>query len=685
MTTDACPAALADVLVVDDDNSAGLLIERIVARMGHRCVRVTSGEDAVEQLAAGRFAVVITDINMPGVSGLQVLRAARENDPDVAVVVVSGVGDPGTAESALSNGAFGYVVKPFGVMELQIAVCNALRRRELEIELRRSLRGLEFEVDRRTDELRVATLDAQLQEHRFRSLAQASPLGIVYADAVGVLEYCNSNAEVLLGRNRGQLEGRRWLDELDSAGRCELAASISTAAAGGSAEPCEYLLTRPGGSEVWLRSRTAPVLDGDSLTEGVVVLFEDIGDRRDLEQKLRYQASHDHLTGLPNPREFRIQVSAQLSELASGQILAALMVDLDQFKLVNDTYGHEAGDQLIIEVGQRLSRCVPTGSTVARLGGDEFVVALTGLDRNEALDLGERIRHELRRPIFVSGIELSLGASIGIGFTSDPQTTPSTLLRKADVAMHHAKNRRDAIEVFDSTMAQNVARRLTLSSDLRRAVAQGELTVHYQPVFDAVNQELAGFEALARWTHDRWGAIGPDEFIPLAASIGIVHQIDCQILTSALTQLASWLADKQIAPDVFMSVNMSASQLSNAALPDLVDDRSGRFGRAGHISSRPVQEHRRLVAQQVEPDAVVLGRQMGPHAVRGTKRVESGVLFTEPVGEVDFAVPLWDVGGVTEQPVRKHEQPIGAQRAQSTNVGRVARNLCAWHGVSGSQ
>lgn len=560
----------ARVLVVDDDGDMVTLIRRIVERLGHQCVTVRSGELAVEELSGGRFDLLVTDINMDGLSGLDLLEAASGLDPDLAVIVVSGIADAGTAEAALGGGAFGYVVKPFDITELQIAVSNALRRRQLEISLREHLRNLESEVERRTLQLREATLDAQIQEQRFRSLAQASPLGILYADRDGCLDYCNANAELLLGRGLEELSGRRWFEDLDCPNRDLLEAAIRAAASGVPDAMCEYEVRLPDGSTVWIQSRVAPVLDDEHRSSGLVVLFEDIGDRKRLEGQLRYQASHDHLTGLPNRREFRARLSNRLLSLSENDVLGVLLVDLDQFKLVNDTYGHEAGDQLIVTVGERLVECVPADATVARLGGDEFVVALCEPDRERIVAVANVVREALRQPVRIMGVELSLSASVGIGATTDPQTPVSGVLRSADIAMHHAKNRRDVVEVFDTSMAKDVARRLALTSELRRAVTDRLLTVHYQPVVDTVTQRLVGLEALARWTHHEWGPVGPDEFIPIAESMGLVHEVDRQILLAAVTQLAQWRNAQRIHPEVFMSVNLSASQLSNSVLPELV-------------------------------------------------------------------------------------------------------------------
>jgi diguanylate cyclase (GGDEF)-like protein len=312
------------------------------------------------------------------------------------------------------------------------------------------------------------------------------------------------------------------------------------------------------------------VLGDHPQDSGIVMLFEDIGDRKRLEAQLRHQAGHDHLTGLPNRRQFREQLAERLVSSPVDSLVGVLLVDLDEFKLINDTYGHEAGDQLIMIVAERLQKCTPPGSIVARLGGDEFVVQLEAHNRDDLLAVAEAIRNSLRAMVTLVGVKLSLSASIGVAITADPQATVSALLRGADIAMHHAKARRDSVEVFDATMAKDVARRLAVTSALRQAIDDQLVTVHYQPVVDTRTQRLVGLEALARWTHHEWGRVGPEEFIPIAESSGLVHQIDRQVLEQALSQLGQWRRAGRVQPDVFMSVNISASQLSNASLPDIV-------------------------------------------------------------------------------------------------------------------
>ena len=572
--------SVVDVLAVDDDAIMNGVVRRIVEHMGHRCVTASSGEQALEVLGNEDFDLVITDINMAELSGLDLLNSVKAAKPDVAVVVVSGVNDASTADIAIASGAYGYVVKPFELTELQIAIANALRRRELEIELHRHLNDLESEVERRTAQLRAATNTAVNQERRFRSLAQASPLGIIYINRDWEFDYCNSKAEALLGRCSSEMKGTKWFEGMPGGCRQTLGEAVAAAADGTEAD-CEHQLQRPDESLIWLRCRTAPVMSDEGAISGVVVLLEDIDDRVRLEAMLRHQATHDHLTGLPNRRQFREYVGELVDSNVDGRYVAVLLVDLDQFKLVNDTYGHEAGDQLVVATAARLADVAPPNALTARVGGDEFVIAVTTSTEDEALEVAETVRTALREPVKISEVELSLSASVGIGLASNRDTSVDSLLRTADIAMHRAKERRDSVEVFDDSMASDTARRLSLTSELRTAVSRDGLDVHYQAILSCVDNSLMGFESLARWTHEEWGRVPPNEFIPIAEQIGIVHAIDLFVLRQAVRQLAEWKACQKVSPHVFVTVNLSASQLSNSNLPNIVESALGNSGLDG--------------------------------------------------------------------------------------------------------
>jgi diguanylate cyclase (GGDEF)-like protein len=308
----------------------------------------------------------------------------------------------------------------------------------------------------------------------------------------------------------------------------------------------------------------------------VTALVEALQRRRRYAQALEmaHQALHDALTGLPN----RVLVAERLEEALArsartGCEVAVLFVDLDRFKLINDSRGHAAGDELLVTVAERLRRIVRADDVVARFGGDEFVVVCE--DRSAAFEasvLAERILDALREPVLVDGQEVFLSASVGIA-TSDGAGggTPSSLLRDADAAMYRAKEKgRDRAEFFDAAMRTEATESLEIQSALHRAIERDELLLHYQPVVDLATGAVAGVEALIRWAHPTLGLVSPAQFIPLAEETGLIAPIGAWVIGEATAQLARWRTQPW-GRSLTVSVNLSARQLRQPELiPDLM-------------------------------------------------------------------------------------------------------------------
>jgi diguanylate cyclase (GGDEF)-like protein len=283
--------------------------------------------------------------------------------------------------------------------------------------------------------------------------------------------------------------------------------------------------------------------------------------------ELTHQATHDPLSGLPNRLHFLRAVDDALAATQPGKPVAVLFVDLDNFKIVNDSLGHEAGDRLIVAVADRLRGCLPAGMSVARLGGDEFTVLLTcDADGQAALDLGDRLLVELRTPIQIDTHELYISGSIGIALSSSGPTGAGDLLRAADVAMYRAKSSgRGKCVLYDRTMGRHATERLELETELRRAIDNGGLSVYYQPIVDLPSGRVVEVEALVRWDHPRHGLMSPAAFIPLAEESGLIVPLGRWVLEQACHQARLWqqaLHD----PSLVVSVNLSARQLQQ---PDL--------------------------------------------------------------------------------------------------------------------
>ena len=301
-------------------------------------------------------------------------------------------------------------------------------------------------------------------------------------------------------------------------------------------------------------------------------------ERKKMEAQLRHDAFHDALTDLPNRSLFldRLNHALKLSQRRSHsnsenlpEQFAVLFLDLDRFKVVNDSLGHLAGDQLLKMVATRLVKCLRGGDTVARLGGDEFVMLLEEIqDINDVIDVAHRIQESLKIPMLIDGNEIFVSTSIGIALNSAEYTQPDQLLRDADTAIYCAKELgRQRYEIFNPAMHTEALRKLRLENDLRRAIERQELRVHYQPIVCLKSRQILGFEALVRWQHPDQGLISPSEFIPLAEDTGLIGAIDFWVLEKACSQLRIWQDQFATAATLTVSVNLSGRQFTK---PDLI-------------------------------------------------------------------------------------------------------------------
>jgi diguanylate cyclase (GGDEF)-like protein/PAS domain S-box-containing protein len=418
-------------------------------------------------------------------------------------------------------------------------------------------------------------------EQRFRTLVDQIP-AVTYIDPVDDPEtslYTSPQIEKMLGYTPQEWrEGKLWPKCLHPDDRERILAADERFEAGGEESFSEeYRLLARDGSVVWVREEAVLLKDeaGEPLYwQGV---FYDLTERKALEERLQHRAFHDYLTDLPNRQLFvdRLRTALERTRRKKGRKVAVLFTDLDEFKIINDSLGHEAGDALLTLVAQRLKRCLRPEDTLARFGGDEFVVLIENIEDPEvAVRVAERITEELKRPFFLEGRELFAPSSIGIGLGDASTKTPEALLMDADTAMYRAKDEGGTFRVFDPGMYERARGRLELETDLRRSLEapHERLPVFYQPLVSIPEGTIVGMEALVRWAHTEHGLLVPPDFIPMAEETGLIVPMGRWVLDEACRRAREWQERYPNYDRLTMAVNISARQLRYPELVDEVED-----------------------------------------------------------------------------------------------------------------
>ncbi|OEZ53939.1 bifunctional diguanylate cyclase/phosphodiesterase [Duganella sp. HH105] len=397
-------------------------------------------------------------------------------------------------------------------------------------------------------------------EERFRRIVHSAEEGIWEIDAAARTSFVNPKMAYMLGYSIEEMLDQPLVAFMDDEGRAILERNIARRQSG-LAERHEFKFLRKDGGELWATLATNPIFDADGGYLGALALVSDITASRASTERIWHQANFDDLTALPNRHMFQDRLGQEVKKAQrEGIQLALLFIDLDGFKQVNDTLGHEQGDALLVEAARRIGACVRTSDTVARLGGDEFTVILSGIEHAAGIErIAQTMLALLNRPFALGTAQPSISASIGIALYPSDAAAPEDLLRNADQAMYAAKQAgRNGYSYFTADLQLAAQARQQITLDLRSALAERQFVLHFQPIVNLQSGKIERAEALLRWRHPQRGLLAPAEFLPHAESGGLMMEIGDWVFRQAALQARRW--QDELGPGFQVSINQSAAQ-----------------------------------------------------------------------------------------------------------------------------
>ena len=540
------------LLIVDDNEMNRDMLARRLLRKGYIVGLAENAKELLERVKHDAVDLVLLDIEMPDISGLDALQKLRErySAAELPIIMVTAKAQSDDIVKALDLGANDYLTKPIDFPVAVARIGTQLSHKHAQEALKES-------------------------EERYALAARGSNDGLWDWNLPANVVHFSPRWKAMLGYQEGEIGNRpeEWFGRIHDADRERVKEEIAAHQKGLTPHfESEHRVLHKDGSFRWMLSRGVAVHDASGNALRMAGSQTDITEGK----------VSDPLTGLPNRLLFidRVGRLVKHTKRRKDQLFAVLFMDLDGFKMINDSMGHLVGDQLLVGVANRLEKCLRSTDTVARLGetftvarlgGDEFTVLLDDIkDPSDAKRAADRMMKALAAPFILGGKEVFTSVSIGIALSNSAYEQPEDILRDADTAMYRAKSLGKArYEVFDADMRASVMARLQLETDLRRALERGEFRNFYQPIVALASGQIAGLEALLRWQHPTRGLLGPSEFIPVAEETGLIRELGWWNLREACRQISEWRAASVANRHLTVSVNLSAKQFLQ---PKLVED-----------------------------------------------------------------------------------------------------------------
>jgi len=529
------------ILVVDDDHLLRVMLKDALSSAGFEVRMAADGVAAVDSFAQGSPDLVLLDMVMPGKDGCETCLDLRRlpGGKYTPVLMVTGLDNAESVHRAFEAGATDFISKPVNLELLVHRVRYMLRANQNVKNLAESRARLEM--------LKVAV--------------DSLPIGITFSDVDGVIVYSNPAEARMHGYEVSELVGRE-ARSFSTSNRSRPVAAERLKEFG--VWRRESVNVRKNGEEFPAQLTSISVCDGDARYLGIITTCEDISERKVAEEKIRLLAYYDTLTGLPNRGMFLERLQHTLAQAQRDHEKVNLVfLDLDNFKDVNDTQGHDVGDQLLRSVAERLTACMRDSDVLARLGGDEFVVVCPSVATQESIAaVVQRIQAIFTDPFEVGGRQIYTSASIGIAVYPDDSLDASSLFRCADTAMYQAKNEgRAQFRFFSPELNQKIMQRVALENSLRQGLEKEEFFLHYQPLWDLKSSKMVGAEVLLRWQSSDYGLMLPSTFISLLEDSGLINSVGEWVLRSACIQVRDWTRSDN--RELKVAVNISGKQMKH--------------------------------------------------------------------------------------------------------------------------
>lgn len=570
-----------DVLVVDDERINLKLIEGILKGKGLNLVLAESGEEALEQMESHDFAVALLDVMMPGMDGFELAERIRgaERTKNLPIIFITAISkEQRHVFRGYGLGAVDYLFKPVEpeVLRGKVAIFAEMHRD------RKALEETTHRLEKTIAELESSRAALEDSEQRYRMVADYNYDWESWIDPEGKAIYVSPACERISGyKPEIFYDNPDYIERIIHADDIRVWQNHMYDESATADQSVDFRIYDKHARIRWVSMSKHSIVDQNGKPLGIRTNIRDVTNRKRMEEQLRHTSLHDPLTGLPNKMLFLDRVEQALERgRETKKYFAVAFVNLDRFQAVNDNYGHNTGDILLVKVGIRLKRIMGEFGTVARFGGDEYVVLIEGGEtKSEVRGCVRKLLDSFQKPFHVNDVEFALTVSIGVDMARAGGKEKDSLVHNAQLAMYKAKAAgKSRSTEYTPKMREGVVNVIAIESDLKRALGNKEFEAYYQPIVNIADGRLYGFEALARWNHPERGMVSPGEFIPVAEDTGLIVDLGVQILEQATNSLSQWRQQYPSAANLTMAVNISAKQFEESSLVDSVEtilERSG--------------------------------------------------------------------------------------------------------------